>query len=99
VLLLAGAVRPPAAAATWRCGKRLVGVGDSVGQVLARCGGPSYQNESLEAVTVRISPLEKLTRFVSVERWIYDRGPHEFVRELTFRDGILAHIAELGYGE
>jgi hypothetical protein len=86
------------AEATWRCGARLVAIGDSASRVLSRCGEPSYRSDSTEIVSLLVAPDEQLTRIVAIETWTYDRGPHEFVRLLTFRDGYLENIAEDGYG-
>lgn len=97
--ILLGGLAQPCAASTWRCGSRLVALGDSVAKVLSRCGEPSARTESLEAVTVRWTPTREVTRIVSVETWTYDPGPRQFVRALTFRDGTLTCIDELSYGE
>jgi len=36
---------------------------------------------------------------IDVERWLYDRGPGQFARVLTFRNGHVDTIALAGYGE
>ena len=97
ILLSIAFLAPEPADATWRCGSRLVAIGDSAGRVLARCGEPTYRNVSTELVTLRYLPYE-ITRIIAVETWTYDRGPNEFVRELLFRDGFLEWVAEDGYG-
>jgi len=97
-LALVVPVLPSSAEATWRCGRRLVTLGDTAAEVLSRCGPPSFRLASSELVSFRTSRHVELTRVIPVERWTYDRGPHEFVRELTFRDGYLDDIDEGGYG-
>jgi hypothetical protein len=98
VAALAATVAASPADATWRCGSRLVAIGDPAGRVLSRCGEPSYLTASTEVVTVPLASGVEVTRIVPVETWTYDRGPHEFVRYLTFRDGSLEEIVEGGYG-
>jgi hypothetical protein len=36
---------------------------------------------------------------IDVKRWLYDRGPGQFTRVLTFRNGYVDTIALAGYGE
>jgi hypothetical protein len=97
VVLAVACLAPVRAEATWRCGSRLVAIGDSASRVLSRCGAPSHRSVATELVTVPVG-IAEVTRIVDVETWTYDRGPHEFVRRLVFRDGFLEWIAEDGYG-
>ena len=87
-----------AEAGSFRCGRRLVALGDSAGYVLSRCGAPLYASTSTEIASVLLAPGEEFSRIVPVEVWTYDRGPHEFVRYLTFRDGVLEDIQATTYG-
>ena len=99
VLLTSGpAAGFPLAVGTWRCGARVVGVGRTMGDVYAICGEPTERTATTELVTVRVSYDVTVTRAVAIETWIYDRGPHQFVRALTFRDDVLVAIDEGSYG-
>jgi hypothetical protein len=87
-----------AAAASLRCGHRLVGAGLTTDAVYALCGDPTDRRAATELVTVRVSRDVAVTRPVLVEEWLYNRGPQQFVRWLTFRDGTLVDVDEGGYG-
>jgi hypothetical protein len=88
----------PLAAGSWRCGARIVGPGQTTADVYERCGEPTERGVSTEFVTVRVARDVAVTRPVTFERWIYDRGPNQFVRFLTFRDDVLVAIDEGSYG-
>jgi hypothetical protein len=98
VLLTLLSVAPPAAASSWRCGPRLVGVGQTTADVYDLCGEPTDRAARTEYVTVRVSYDVAVTRPVVVEQWLYNRGPKQFQRVLTFRDGTLVDIDEGDYG-
>jgi hypothetical protein len=97
-LVLLSPAYPALAASSWRCGSRLVGEGETIDDVYERCGEPTDRTVSMEFVTVRVSCDVSVTRAVPVENWTYDRGPKQFVRYLTFRDGTLVAIDEGSYG-
>jgi hypothetical protein len=98
VLLLVASASSTLAASSWRCGSRLVGAGDAIEDVLARCGEPTARELSTEIVTRRVSCDLAVTRVVAIEQWTYNRGSKQFVRLLTFRDGTLVDIDEGSYG-
>jgi hypothetical protein len=102
LVLVVALARPasafPLAVSSWRCGPRVVGIGHTTGDVYARCGEPAEIRATTDLVTVRVSRDVAVTRAVPIEVWIYDRGPHQFVRYLTFRDGVLVAIDEGSYG-
>jgi len=88
----------PAAAGSFRCGARLVDRGQTLDDVYALCGEPTERASSTEFVTVRVSRDVAVTRPVVLDEWFYNRGPQQFVRWLTFRDGVLVAIDEGRYG-
>ena len=88
----------PIGAGSWRCGARIVGEGLTTGDVYERCGGPTDRAVTTDFVTVRVARDVAVTRAVVIERWVYDRGPRQFVRYLTFEDGVLVAIDEGSYG-
>ena len=109
VLLLFNSVQ----AFGFRCGTRVISVGDFKPRVLAECGEPTY---------VEIWEEERIFRYfhkpnyshedekryrkpfyvkehVTLERWTYNLGAFKFVRYLMFENGKLADITtgEHGY--
>jgi hypothetical protein len=101
----------PAAADGMRCGTKLVSDGDSTYDVHTRCGEPKFKTKRMELRTIRtwvgapcVRPgaqcgysVER-TIEVQVEEWIYDFGPTQFVRYVTFEDGRLLRIVTGDYG-
>jgi hypothetical protein len=76
-----------------------VGRGNVIEEVYALCGEPMGRTTSTEFITVKVSCDVTVTRAVQVEEWVYNRGPKQFMRYLTFRDGTLVEIDEGGYGD
>ena len=101
-IILPLTVRPalgwPIGAGSWRCGARIVGEGQTTRDVYDLCGEPTDRAFTTDFVTIRIDRDVAVTRPVTFERWLYDRGPNQFVRYLTFRDGVLVAIDEGSYG-
>lgn len=94
-----------------RCGKRLVTEGDSMGDVLSKCGSPDVKNVSRSKTrtgyrqrTVRVRRNVWVTRgaadssTVVLETWIYNMGENRMTRILTFEDGMLVDIESGDYG-
>ena len=104
VLLLVGLLGlSPGPAYAFRCGRRLVLVGDSTFDVRRKCGEPvsidqrviyrAVPEQSLDG-----SFLEPVFIPVMIKEWIYDFGPKRFIQQLSFEEGILRGIELLGYG-
>lgn len=88
------------------CQGRIIDPGDRAARVRAYCGDPATVTERVversRSVYVR-GPHGSLVRdevavSVVVQEWVYDFGPQRFMQELTFEDGELRTIRELGYG-
>jgi hypothetical protein len=60
---------------SFRCGVRLVNVGDSEETVLDKCGRPTK--------SIRKTAKWR-TIITTVDQWTYDLGPNQFTRILTF---------------
>jgi len=98
--LVLALVSPRAAEAgsNLRCGNRLVSDGDPMEEVFRRCGEPTFRTTSTDFVSFETAPGVVVTRSIPVETWTYNRGPREFVRYLTFRNGRLVNVSEGNYG-
>jgi hypothetical protein len=82
-----------------RCGEWLVVSGAGQAEVAAKCGPPTDVATRHERRSVRgLTFLHGGTFRCSVDVWTYDRGPTEFVRTLTFADGVLETVAVGNYG-
>lgn len=78
--------------AALRCGTSLVSEDAWPYEVEKLCGKPDY---------IAIYPTAAVPGLGVVqteEHWYYNAGPQRFIRKLTFRNGKLARIENLGYG-
>jgi hypothetical protein len=98
LLLCAGLDATAHAGSSLRCGNRLVSDGSPIDEVFKRCGQPTFRTVSSEFVSFETPSGVVVTREIPVETWTYNRGPREFVRYLTFRNGHLVRVAEGDYG-
>ena len=105
VLLIAGLLSlSPGPAYAFRCGKRLVLVGDSTFEVRRKCGEPVSLEQRIVYRVVSEQSLddtleESVVIPVVIDEWIYNFGPKRFMQKLSFEDGILRGIESLGYGD
>ncbi len=94
----------PVWADTMRCGSKLVSEEDTREQVAAKCGeAASVQHTSIWRVPVvwihgRPFHVGNDLVEVPVELWIYNFGPHKFMRRVRFEDGLVVEVETLGYG-
>ena len=100
VALFFGIIALAAVASGWAgetdsciCRDGIVSKGDLIVEVLKKCGQPAqkYQREETRIVTRGIS-------IVTVDEWIYNFGPNEFMYSLRFENGRVARIESLDYG-
>lgn len=94
-----------------RCQGRIVSLGDTRYEVMAKCGPPSFVEERYEE-RIGISegrlylydPGEKrylrpwVVQQVLIEEWTYNFGPHSLMYILRFENGILDRIRTGDYG-
>lgn len=90
---LAFSVAPDARADTLRCGSKLIEVGVTKGEVLAKCGEPDYAEDIDEPVRARSANggtyvVGTATRTI----WTYKRRPGKFPAVLTFDGSVLKSI-------
>ena len=111
VVLLLAAVSQ-AADSDFRCGNKIISVGDRKFDVLRKCGEPSnvevrqeIRTRNLGSVVlgpekrIQIYPAPFLVdELVTIEEWEYNSGPTKFIRYLTFENSFLVSIALGDYG-
>lgn len=107
LLLLAGLI-PSAHADTMRCETgRVVSSGDSIDDVLDKCGEPTARRkdkrcrdlDSFDDQQTRKKQSPRASDCLAVEIWTYDFGPRRLKHKLTFSHGILRLIETGGYGK
>ena len=81
-----------------RCGSKLVGVGDSKAKVFIICKKPDFTDTTKFSKTIKTNSNKSTTVMVEREIWTYNFGPSRFMQELTFKNGKLTKVKELGYG-
>jgi hypothetical protein len=86
---------PKAFADNYRCPNgSIVSSGDSISEVMVKCDPPTNKikrTDSDETVRGRV-------RYIEVEEWTYNEGPHTLVHFLTFRNGVLTEIKTGTFG-
>jgi ribosomal protein L30E len=83
----------------FRCGTRVVAVGDTKVEVLAKCGQPDLiETEQIREVFTSADKgvSQKITMIV--ETWTYNLGPRRLVKILKFAGSKLISIEDGGYG-
>lgn len=91
--------------AAFRCGNRVISVGDHVTKLLQFCGEPASVQSRLtqrtyttDASTGRIYALPGFLEEVVVEDWTYNFGPYQLMRQVRLENGFVADVKTLGYG-
>ncbi|NND43998.1 MAG: DUF2845 domain-containing protein [Xanthomonadales bacterium] len=69
IILLAMLASTTAEAASFRCGTRIVIIGDSIGRLVRACGKPALKYKARE--TIREDGRRQTT---GVTHWVYERG-------------------------
>ena len=96
----------------FRCGTRLISVGDPKVRVLAECGDPTHIEIWEEERIFRdyhapkyLDPENRHSReyflvrqYVTIEKWTYNLGVMRFIRHLTFENGSLIRITTGKHG-
>jgi len=80
-----------ATADSFRCGRKLVSVGDSAGGLVRVCGEPIHKDRGKE--TIRVNGVAKET---SVERWYYKKSSRSLEHVIIIYKGRVAAV-ELGH--
>lgn len=110
-LLMSGSA---AHAGSFRCNSYVIEVGMQKLELSQRCGAPASASSRIERRIVRVKqralpgvyPQNLPNQVVEVERevettieeWIYNFGPHQFMQRVVIEDGRIREISDLGYG-
>lgn len=78
----------PAAAQSFRCKADLVTLGEGKAAVLQKCGEPAFKDASCRVP----APGAASEPCVTVEEWVYNPGPGQFMTTLRFEAGELKTI-------
>lgn len=84
----------------FRCGSRLIKVGETLYEVLRKCGVPDYRDIMLKNTVTRVYAKKTESEVFSLgdEVWYYDCGKKQFLIILTFNSSNLRSIKKGGYG-
>jgi len=94
-----------------RCGSKIASEGSTQAEVLLRCGEPMTKLTRYETIseetrtqnqtkdkTSGASQAQVRTFTRTIDEWVYNFGPSEFMQEVTFVDGRLLKVRSLTYG-
>ncbi len=77
---------------------RIVSIGESSGEVIAKWGEPAGRNPRQEKLKERLSDGDYRITTIIIDEWTYNLGPDRFMRILTFKNGKLTDINTGEYG-
>ncbi len=72
---------------SFRCGRKLISIGDSAGDLARACGQPRHKDRGKE--TVRVNGVSKET---SVERWYYKKSARSLEHIIVINKGRVAAV-------
>ena len=81
-------------AMAFRCGTKLISVGDTKLRVLGHCGEPDSIDVEEVRTDKRYNKWGKTESTRIIEVWLYNRGPYKFMAELFFSGNRLLRIEE-----
>jgi hypothetical protein len=86
-----------------RCDGKLVTVGDSKLDAVAKCGNPVLKETREEERAIRVfdsrrKVFREVRKTVVIDEWTYNFGPGQFLYLVRFRDGKVSEIERGGYG-
>jgi hypothetical protein len=92
ILHLVATYAARAEASSISCPGGIVSSGDSVVDLLVKCGQPVWKESHQEEITDHIAPNRRQRTYVTVESWTYDFGPQQLLRFVTIRNGVVAGV-------
>jgi hypothetical protein len=98
ILLSFGLFPSPASADSISCDGGIVSDGNSVVDLLMKCGQPAWKDSHQEEFTDRLTPGLKQRTYVTVEQWTYNFGPQQLLRTVTIKNGVVTDVKTGQYG-
>jgi len=81
-----------------QCEDRIISIGDTKNEVVAKCGDPFYRTVHNEELWEPLGSNSSRKVVVNVEEWTYNFGPQRFMRIITFRNGRVVDVRTGDYG-
>lgn len=85
---------------TMMCKGGIVSIGDTVGDLLSKCGQPVYttQREQKRVEEGARGSRERFVTTTAIDDWLFNFGPNQFQYQVLLANGRVARIESLGYG-
>lgn len=85
----------------YRCEGKIISVGDTSGDLIAKCGEPDWKQSSTEEIITTIDKDTTKKILIDVEEWTYNLGPDRFMRIFKLKDGrvVEMRLGDYGYAE
>lgn len=80
-----------------RCRNGIVSIGDTIPDVIKKCGPPAFQDRRDETSSYGERHARSYEN-VTVDDWTYNFGPQEFMYGVIFRNGRVSKIESLEIG-
>jgi hypothetical protein len=98
VVLMISALPQWTEASSISCAGGIVSSGDSVVDLLMKCGQPEWKESHQEEITDRGGPNLRQKTYITVEQWTYNFGPQQFLRIVYIKNGVVAGVKTGQYG-
>ena len=85
---------------TLSCHGGIVSIGDTVGEVISKCGQPAYttQRERKNVEQAANGARDKTITSTTIDDWTFNFGPNQFQYRLVLENGRVTQIESLDYG-
>jgi hypothetical protein len=77
---------------TISCDGGIVSSGDTVVDLIMKCGQPQWKDTRTEEIVDRLDKDTRRKTYVTVEDWTYNIGENQFLRIVTIRNGVITGI-------
>ncbi|WP_410499505.1 DUF2845 domain-containing protein [Chitinibacter sp. S2-10] len=82
----------------FRCGNYVIGAGNTMNEIVARCGEPAQRRDYYKSPVYHDYYGYRYLHEQEVTEWVYNYGPDKFMVQLRFLNGELQDVETLGYG-
>ncbi len=88
-------------ASGYRCEGKIISVGDTSGELIAKCGEPDWKQSHTEEIIKTSDKNDKRKIVIDVEEWTYNLGPQRFMRIFKLRNGrvVDTRLGDYGFAE